>query len=586
MANLRISALSLVGVMGVACSGTIGDGATGPLQDPTAPQASTGAPNGVNPDPVVGDPQGPVSTVGPDGTTPVAPGTTDPATPCAVGSPPLDLIGEPYYARAVPLTNEQWTNTVQEILNLESPPTQASSFIKPSGGFTLFPNNERVLEVTNSLRESYTLAAEELAVDLLASPGAIDRIGAGNDADTFISTFGLRAFRRPLDDAERSRYRELYDIGAALSGDGTEFEKGASIVVEAMLQSPHFIYRSELSPNGAALTSYEIASKLSFWLLNRTPSDTLLERAAQSEFDSAAGVAALASELADDPAAADTAVSMFAEMFKFVRYGTIVKGVPEYDPAMGAEADEVSRRFFANVYEKGQGLRDVLLSTEGFVGPSLAPLYNMTTASLDAPIDLGPQRVGFFSQVPYLMLFGSDGQSDAIHRGLFINYQVLCAQLPRPNFDLPEPGAVDPTKTDRERTESLTGWGTCGEVCHGNFINPLGYAFENYDGLGRWRDVDNGKPVDSASAYPFPEGTLEFNGAAELMQILANSQRSHQCFAKNIASFGLQRDIIASDQQLLDSLASISMSPEGSMKNLIVELAESPEFRTREGAAL
>lgn len=573
----------MAAVIGFGCSGNVDGEGAGPYAQ--GPGAST-LPGQQGPNP--NDPANPLNPA-PGGTVagqdPAGP--TDPLTPpAAVGSPPLDLIGEPYYARAIPLTNEQWTNTVEDILQLDAPPTQANSFLKPSGGFTLFPNNERVLEVTNAMRESYSLAAEELAADLLADSGAVGRIGAGSDADTFIDTFGRRAFRRPLTSDEQTRYRELFDVGAGLSGSATEFEKGASIVVEAMLQSPHFLYRSELAPTGQPLTGYEVLAKLSFWLLNTTPSDALLDRAESGELDTPEGTALVAEEMANDPAATEMAVGMFAEMFKFVRYGTIVKGVPEYDPAMGAEADDVSRRFFSYVYEQGQGLRDVLLSTKGFVGPNLAPLYGLSEGSLDTPVELGPERAGFFSHVPYLMLFGADGYSDAIHRGLFLNYQVMCAQLPRPNFEFPEPGPVDPTKTDRERAEELTGWGTCGEACHGNFINPLGYAFEHFDGMGRWRDTDRGKPVDASSAYPFPEGTQEFDGSAELMNILASSERSHECFAKNIASLGLQRDIVQADQALLDALASMSMSGEGSMKKLIIELAKTSAFRTREGAAL
>ncbi len=581
--SLLLSASLLFG-----CSGSVGsDGTVGPGFQPGGGEGANG---NVSTAPGV-QPGSSGSTPGVTPPASAAPGEAVPpdGSQAATGdfsAAAFDLRGEPIYSRAIQLTNAQWTRTVQDILRLPEPPSQSQSFLNPAGGFTLFPNNERVLEVSNSLRDSYQAAAAEIASELAATPNGIERIGAGTDADSFIRTLGRRAFRRPLTDDEFSRYRAAFDVGAGLSGDGSEFVKGASLVIEALLQSPHFIYRTELEPTGAALTSYEVAAKLSFWILNTAPTDELLDRAGRGELDTPEGTATVATEMLDDPAASEMAVDMFAEMFKFIRYRTIVKSVPEYTEAMGLEAEQVSRQFFQRIYEEGQGLREILTSTEGFVGPELASLYGVNAPALGAPVDFGPERVGFFSQAPYLMLFGNDAKSDAIHRGLFINYQVLCAQLPEPNFALPEPEPAKPGQTDREYIEDLTGFGTCGQACHGAYINPLGYAFENFDGMGRHRDEDQGKPVDAQAAYPFSSGMLSFAGAGELMDILVSSTEAHSCFAKNIASYGLQRDIVSDDQALLDELATVSMSTQGSMKNLVLELVKAPAFRMRERGAL
>src|SRR5690606_34772789 len=128
-------------------------------------------------------------------------------------------------------------------------------------------------------------AAAEIAEDLMAEEGAVTQVGAGATADSFIRTVGRRAFRRPLTEAEVTTYKGLYDIGVTVSGDQSDFVKGASLVVEGLLQSPNFLYRTELEPVGSPLTPYEIASKLSFWLLGASPSDALLDRAAQGALD-------------------------------------------------------------------------------------------------------------------------------------------------------------------------------------------------------------------------------------------------------------------------------------------------------------
>jgi hypothetical protein len=137
-----------------------------------------------------------------------------------------------------------------------------------------------------------------------------------------------------------------------------------------------------------------------------------------------------------------------------------------------------------------------------------------------------------------------------------------------------------PGQTNREMITTLTGG--CGRQCHTYYINPLGFAFESFDGMGRMRSIDNGKPVDTTGAYPFAEGYKPFANASELMQIMAGSKQAHACYAKKIASYALQRDVVASDQALLDALSQVSMAG-GSIKKVMLALVETPAFRTRQG---
>ncbi len=526
--------------------------------------------------PAVGSEQPNPSATGSDATSPsVAPNGPLP--------PAFDFDGEPYYSRAVQITNEQWANSVRDILNLPETPTQANSFLRPVGGFTLFPNNERVLAVTNDMRDSYRLAAEEIA-SLVNTDAAITRVGAGSDADGFIQTFGRRAFRRPLAADELARYKTLFETGSELSGEQSAFTKGASLVIQAMLQSPHFLYRAESTPDGERLSGYEIATRLSFWLRNTTPDESMLNQAASGALDTKDGVVSLVNTLLDGEAAKHVHTEMHAELFKFSRYREIVKFTDEYDPATNAELEEASRLFFDRIYEENLGLHEILTSTQGYAGPAMASLYGEPAPREMTLMDFGPERPGFFAQVPYLALFGDDTHSDAIHRGLFINFQVLCAKLPKPGDGVPLPPAPVAGQQDRERMEKHTGKGTCGEACHGNYINPLGFAFENYDGLGRYRTTDQDRPVDASSAYPFATGLAGFTGASELMELLANSDEAHECYAKNLMSYALQRDVIAEDEPLLTQLAALSKSGNGSLKALIVELAQSPAFLNRHGS--
>jgi hypothetical protein len=162
-----------------------------------------------------------------------------------------------------------------------------------------------------------------------------------------------------------------------------------------------------------------------------------------------------------------------------------------------------------------------------------------------------------------------------------------------PNFNVPPVPAPSTGLTNRETITNLTGG--CGAECHGAYINPIGFAFEHFDGLGQWRDMETvttatagktmQKAVDSTGTYPFAEGTKTFAGAADLMDLIANSSQAHTCYAKKLSSFVLQRDIVASDMSLLDTLKSASMGSGGSIKQVLVNLVKHDAFRTRVGGA-
>jgi hypothetical protein len=158
---------------------------------------------------------------------------------------------------------------------------------------------------------------------------------------------------------------------------------------------------------------------------------------------------------------------------------------------------------------------------------------------------------------------------------------VLCRELEPPPAEvpiLPLPSA-QPALTNRERLQTFTA--TCGPHCHESF-DPLGYAFENFDGLGVERELDNGKPVDTSASYTFADGTFSFTGAKELMQIMADGTQAHTCYAKKLSGYALQRQIVEADRPLLEMLSSVSR--EESLKAMALALVRDPAFRVRQGS--
>ncbi len=497
----------------------------------------------------------------------------------------LNLDGSPQYYRMVRLTNAQWARAVQDILKLSAPSGLEQNFQSPVTGTTDFSNNELVLDVNQESWADFQQAAETLATQVTASDTALAQVYSGTDAAGFIQTMGRRAYRRPLTAAEQSAYMTLYNQGPTLSGSRSAFAKGASLVLRAMLQSPFFLYRTEMAAPGAPLSGYEIAAKLSLWLRGTTPSDSLLDSAAgPGKLDTADGAATLASTMLNETTAVPILRQFHAELYHFDRYGQISKvNVPNYTTALNAELLDVSNLFFDNIFTQGLGLKDILTSTRGYVGPQTAPLYGMSAPSGGyAQEDLGAQRVGYFSQVPFLTLYGFNGDPDSIHRGVSMNLDVLCAKLGPPAANLPPIPPLMPGQTNRQRIDTLTS--SCGSQCHNDMINPLGFSFEHFDGMGQYRDTENGGlTIDASGSYSFVDGSQSFSNAGDLMKVMANDPQPHLCYAKKLTSFALQRDVVASDMPLLQTLAQASMGSNGSLKNLILQLVRSDAFRTRSG---
>ena len=493
----------------------------------------------------------------------------------------LNLSGSPQFYRVIRLTNRQWGHSVQDVLKLAAPSGLEQNLLAPVSGTTDFTNNELVLGVEQADISNFQSAAESLAAQVTASSAALTRIYAGTDAAGFVGTVGRRAYRRPLSSEENAAYLSLFNSGASLTGAASAFAKGAGLVIRALLQSPNFLYRTELGDAGAPLSAYEIAAKLSLWLRGITPSDALLDSAAAGTPASADGAAALAAAMLDEPGAVEELRHFHAELLHMDRYATLSKfGVSDYDPSLNTEYQETSYRFFDKVFSQGLGLREILTSTSGFVGTRMAALYGVAAPATGyEERDLGPSRVGYFSQIPFLSLYGLNGDPDPIHRGVSMNLDVLCAALGPPAAELPPIPPLEPGQTNRQRITTLTNG--CGGTCHREQINPIGFAFEHFDGMGRYRDVENGGLViDSSGSFNFSEGRQSFQSSADLMQAMAAGKQAHLCYSKKLASFGMQRDITAQDLPLLDALSQASLGS-GSVKRIIVELVRNDAFRVR-----
>jgi hypothetical protein len=513
-----------------------------------------------------------------------------PATP-----PASVLVPTPRLAR---LSRQQRANAVRDLLMLED----ISDIEQGVSGDALvrFDNEADALYVTETLRLELATAAEKLGDRVTGDAAALARLvpaGAPSDlagrARAFITSFGQRAFRRPLTEEEITSHLALFDQGPTLYPGGDAFNAGANLVIQAMLQSPHFLYRTELSTAvaGAAsvkLNDYEVASKLAFALTNTMPDPELFAAAAAGQLQDPANVAAQAARLIDGPGGSVGLGHFQAQVFRLGTYDGITRdpGIfPDFTTSTPAAMRTEVLAFLDWILKSGLGVKDFYTSPVGFVTAPLAPLYGLTgNFATDTPtkVDLDPaQRSGLLTQPGFLASYIHGEDPDIIHRGVFIALRVLCVELPPPD---PRAGALpafEPDMTNRELVEKTTGAGTCGEGCHSDLINPLGYAFENYDAIGKYRTVERGKDVNAASTALLDGVYQSFNNGVELSHLLAKTKETHACYAKQLMTYLHGRLLAPEENPLVDYYARLSRAEMVSLRNLEHTLVTSETFLNR-----
>jgi len=497
---------------------------------------------------------------------------------------PVVLDGQPVYSRFVRLTNDQWENTVHDLLQLTAPTGLTSSFEgAPPGGN--FANNERSLFVTSGLWSNYEAAAETLSQKVARDATALSKITGGTTvAATFIQTFGRKAYRRDLTSAEVTTYTTLFNSAAAIFNSGNAFADGVQLVVETMLKSPYFLYRTELTPAGQSLSGYEIASKLSFLLRNTMPDSTLLD-AGKSGLTTADQIAARAQTLLSGAPAKSAFQNFHVEFLGIDRYPNIEKDPAlKFTPQMATDLQTADAMFFDYLYDQNLGFKDLLLSPVAFVNQVTAPLYGMTaTGTTLKQVQLGSDRPGYFTRAGFLALNGTLKDPDPIRRGVDIIRRIMG----NANFSPPDGVVITPVpaalpgQTNRERVTAHTGAGTCGAFCHGNYINPLGFAFENLDTLGQVRTMDNGKPIDTRGQFPFADGVKSFADAPSLLALMATDPQAYLSYGAHLAEFILSRDIAEKDRPLLTSITQATPASTASIKQLALAIMTSDAFTKR-----
>jgi len=521
------------------------------------------------------------------GDTPIRPGEGDDL--------PEGVVLPAPHTRASRLTHAQWERTVQDLFGLDGPTGLSGSFRTDSlPGSSTFDNPGGDLVVDQVLWPSYQSAAADVADMATNDPAILGRIApdTGNP-ETFIRDFGMLAHRRPLTDDEVTEYVNVFETAAGLYGPLDERTSGVRLVLEAMLQSPHFLYRVEQSAERDGrlipLDGYEIASRLSYALWNSMPDEELFAAAAAGMLSDPEAVATQARRMLDDPRAHDVVVDFHRQLFDVESYAAISPSemdFPDADPNLGQYAMREHDLFVEEiVFGRDGDYRELLTSSDTFVNEELARIYEVSgTFSADefelVSLD-ETRRRGVFTQVGFLAANATSRLPDPIHRGVFIAERIACVHIESPPDDTPAP-APEPGLTNRGTIELHTEQpGSVCAGCHAQIINPFGWPFENFDAIGMWQTIDNDQPIDPTGSPPIDGVPTPVENAAQLADVLSDSTYAHECYVRHWIEYALGRPAEPEDQALVADLGLRSRDGELSVKELLVQLVSSRAFLTR-----
>jgi hypothetical protein len=479
-----------------------------------------------------------------------------------------DLLGD-----AVPLADVETDSVVNGFASIG-----ASTVATSPAGVSLYEAN--TIAATNYLFADPTRVTQQLG----CTPQNAQDAACLSQA---IASFGRRAFRRPLSDAEVTRFTML---ATAIAGKpGSDASSGLRHALSAILQSPSFLYRVELGAASAAdggrlkYTDFEMASRLAATLWDSVPDDALLDAAAAGSLGSAEGVKAQADRMLSD-ARSHRAIQAFADEL----YGMFHLGEATKDPAVFPDwkdtikaslQEELERRVDAMVFTQHGDFLSLYDSKSTFVNNELARYYGLPEQAMD-----GFRAVDFPADSPRAGLLGAGAilaghalpqRTSPTSRGKFVADALLCITVPAPPPNVPPlPPMAGPGATLRERLTAHRESPTCAG-CHA-LMDPMGFGLENFDSVGLYRTLDNGKPVDASGALG--DGSA-FNGLAELGAALRKTAVAGPCLVSKLYAEAQGRPAIDRDGAALDGLAASFATSQNRVDQLLLSLVESEAFR-------
>lgn len=483
----------------------------------------------------------------------------------------------------------EYDNTIADLLGDDSRPAQAL----PAEGAGGFDNNADAASAGRLVVEGYMAAAEAVAAraverldELLQCPtDTPDAACVGAWIDAFVP----RAWRRPLTPDERADLSSFFDDANAQWG----LEAGVALLLQRVLQSPHFLYRVEFGVDDPTtslrqLTDHEMASRLSYLFWGSMPDEHARELADAASLHTDAQIEAEAQRMLADARSRRTVLHFHAQWLGYARLEDLDKDpatFPDYTPAIAtAQRAEIDAFIGSVVFEGDATLRSLLTAPYTMIDEPLAGYYGLELspgAGVRQASGTDREVSGLMTQGAILAVAAKPTETHPIARGLFVREQLLCQIPPPPPPGVAlEPPPADPEASTRERYERHRSDPAC-EGCH-QLIDPIGFGFENFDATGRWRTSDNGIAIDASGALHDTDVDGPFTGPSELGAKLADSDQVLACMATQWFRYGYGRtETPDQDGCSLSVLEDSLVTSGGDVRELLLALTRTDAFRYR-----
>lgn len=490
------------------------------------------------------------------------------------------------------LNRAEYNNTVRDLFGTTlGLPRESFPQDDKAGGFD---NNAKIQTVTDLHVGHYRTTAKAIIKEALAKDPRREELTCSEPqeleacAEQIAEQFLPLAFRRPVSEAERSRF---VGIATKAKADGGTDTEALAWMLEAALLSPSFLYIVEVDPEPTALTprsldDHELATRLSYFIYSSMPDAPLRDAAlAGTLHEPAALVQQLERMLADPKAKAftDNFAGQWLPVRELDEAQPDANEFPGFDEELRSAMRAETQLLFRDVLAGTLSAKELLVPSYGYLNDRLAEHYGLPLVGSKEPVKTTFQdtrRGGLLQQGTVLASYAHATETAPVLRGEWILAKLLCTKVPSPpNGVPPEPGAVA-GKSRRERLAEHRVNPSCA-ACHA-MMDPMGLSMENYDVVGAWRETDQGVPIDPTGTLP--DGRA-FANPSELARIVADDPAFPKCLGRQLYSYALGRETMGEtmDEQVLTEVASKFVASDYRLAELVKAVVSSKPFLTRRG---